>query len=372
MRLLTRYVGRHIIRATLVALSIVLALLSVINFVDDLSSIGKGGYTLWRAIEYLVLTMPRMAYSVFPLAALFGCLVGLGLLATSSELTVMRAAGVSQARIVWCVLKAGALMTAVAILVGEVIAPRSERIAEGLRSVALSDQVDPRGGDSLWVRDGMNYVNARHVLPGNQMHSVYIYRFDGDYQLSVLTYAERARYVGGNWLLEGVRESQINAEGVKNRHLSTVVWDSLFTPEHLKIVAVRPESLSVIGLYHYIGYRAENGLSKERYEAALGGKLIYPLTVVVMMLLGVVLVLGALRSTGMGQRITVGALIGVVSYIGQQTSIQAGIIYGLNPLLSAVAPTVFFLLLTLALMWRWRYAKAGAARTSNEARAPVS
>jgi lipopolysaccharide export system permease protein len=360
VRVLNRYVGRHIVRATLVALTIILALLSVINFVDDLGSVGKGGYTLWRAIEYLVLTMPRLAYSVFPLAALFGCLIGLGILATNSELTVMRAAGVSQARIVWCVLKVGALMTIVAILLGEVIAPRSERVAEGLRSVALSDQVDPRAGDALWVRDGMSYVNARHVLPGNQMHGVYIYRFDNDYRLSVLTYAERARYVGGNWLLEGVRESQINAEGVRNRHLSAVVWESLFTPEHLKVVAVRPESLSVVGLYRYIGYRAENGLSRERYQAALGGKLIYPLTVAVMMLLGVVLVLGSLRSAGMGQRVMVGALIGVVSYIGQQTSIQAGIIYGLDPLLSAVAPTGLFLLLTLGLMWQWRYARARA------------
>ena len=64
-----------------------------------------------------------------PLAVLVGCLVGLGILANNSELTVMRAAGISLRRIVWSVMQAVALFVVTAAILGEFVAPVSQQMA---------------------------------------------------------------------------------------------------------------------------------------------------------------------------------------------------------------------------------------------------
>lgn len=57
------------------------------------------------ALYYVLLSMPKEAVLFFPLAALLGGLIGLGQLATSSELVVMQAAGRSKISIVMAALK---------------------------------------------------------------------------------------------------------------------------------------------------------------------------------------------------------------------------------------------------------------------------
>ncbi len=79
---------------------------------------------------------------MLPMAALIGCLVGLGTLASNSELTIMRAAGVSLSRIVWAVMKPMLVLMLAGILVGEYVAPWTENIAQSGRALAQG------GGDS--------------------------------------------------------------------------------------------------------------------------------------------------------------------------------------------------------------------------------
>ena len=67
--------------------------------------------------------MPAELYQLFPVAGFLGGLIGLGRLASTSELIVMRAAGVSIARIAWAVVKAALLMLVVITVVGEWQAP---------------------------------------------------------------------------------------------------------------------------------------------------------------------------------------------------------------------------------------------------------
>ena len=108
------------------------------------------------------------------------------------------------------------------------------------------------------------------------------------------------------------------------------------------VITEKPESLSAIGLFRYFRYLEENGLSTARYELALWGKLIHPLAVGVMIFLAIPLVLGMLRTVGLGQRVLVGIFVGIAFYVAQQTTAQMGIVYGLTPFLSAVVPTAVF------------------------------
>ncbi len=160
MQILDRYIGRSVLWSFFIALTVLLTLFTFFAFMDEVGDIGQGNYGTWQAIQYVLLTVPKLASQLFPVAALIGSTIGLGVLASNSELTVMRAAGVSLGRIVWSVMKVGLVIVVASLLVSEGIAPMAEEQAQTLRSVAKSDKLDLGGGNGFWARDGNSYVNV--------------------------------------------------------------------------------------------------------------------------------------------------------------------------------------------------------------------
>ncbi|AKN28181.1 hypothetical protein AB691_3313 [Stutzerimonas stutzeri] len=132
---LDRYIGIHVFLAILTVLGIIVGLALLFAFIDELGDV-QGNYGLGDALQYVLLTSPRRLYDMLPMAALIGCLIGLGTLASSSELTIMRAAGVSLGRIVLSVMKPMLVLLVAGILIGEYVAPLTEDIAQARRSLA--------------------------------------------------------------------------------------------------------------------------------------------------------------------------------------------------------------------------------------------
>lgn len=352
MKTLDRYIARHVIWGSLLTLCVLVALFTFISFGDDLGDVGRGDYTMLRAFEYLLLTMPRRAFFVFPLAALVGTLVGLGVLSSSRELTVMRASGLSAGRITLAVMKAGLLLAVLSMLIGEFVAPGAERLAQERRSMAINSRLSLNADYGFWVRDGRSFINVRHVLPDNRVRGIYIYEFDADYRLRIATFAQKARYEQGRWVLENVRQSKILENRVTSDRTDEAVWESKFKPDLVNVVAVKPESLSIVGLHRYLEYLRANGLNTARFELAFWTKLVYPVATLVMIFLALPLLLGQLGSAGVGQRILVGSLVGMAFHVINQVSGDVGLVYGLSPMISAVLPTLLFFFVALALMRR--------------------
>ena len=352
MRLLDRYIAKHVVGGTVLALAVVVALLSFVTFVDDLKSVGRGDYTLWHAIGYMILTLPRQMFAVLPVAAVVGSLMGLGLMATNGELAVIRAAGVSTWRLVGAVMKGAGALVVIAIVLGEGIAPYAEQLAQERRALALSGSVSLHSGEGIWLRDGNSIINIGKVLPEQRLGAISIFEFDADRRMRVVTFAKGAQFADEQWLLERVVQSQIDTDSVKSTRVEQARWDSDFRPELVSVVAVKPESLSALGLARYIRYLEENGLATARFELALWTKGVYPLATAVMIFLGLPLVLGRLRSAGMGQRILVGSLLGVAFHIVHQVMGHLGIVYGVDPGLSAFAPSLLFLVAGACLLHR--------------------
>ena len=92
------YVGRVVVFTVLLTWAVLLGLDLVNAFASEAKSIGQGSYTFGHAVAYVAYTVPRRAYTLFPTAAVIGALMGLGQLAATSELTALRALGVSRKR----------------------------------------------------------------------------------------------------------------------------------------------------------------------------------------------------------------------------------------------------------------------------------
>ncbi len=352
MKIIDHYIGRAVVTGTLLALAVLLAMFTFFAFIDRMGEVGQGNFGIWNVIEYVILTLPRRAFELFPIAAVIGTLLGLGTLAGNSELTVIRATGVSMGRIALAIMKGGAILMGIALFLGEIVAPPAEELAQTRRSLALSENLAMNTGEGFWVRDGMTFINIRNMLADDAMADIYIYEFDDARRLRMATYAKRATYKDDNWLLQDIRQSELSEKGVASRKLAKAEWSSVLGPDLLNVAVIKPEYMSIWGLYKYIRYLRENGQESAPYELGFWGKLMAPVITGVMIFLAIPFVFGPLRAVGVGQRILVGTLVGIGFHILNQTFAKMGLVYGLSPMLSATIPALLFFSVALWMMRR--------------------
>jgi lipopolysaccharide export system permease protein len=340
MKIVRRYLATSLFWTTALALSVLVALFTFLSLVDQLEQTGRGNYGVFQAATYVLLTVPRLAYELFPIAAVIGAMAALGMLAQNSELVIIRTSGVSVAQLAGAMARAGLLIVLVAVIIGEVVAPAGEERAQYLRSVALTKQIALKTKFGFWARDGGSYVNIRKILPGNRVEEIYIYEFDAANRLRSSTHASRASYVDRKWLLEDLRQTILDDAVVRSRTMERAAWESMLDPEMINLVVVEPQYLTMVGLARYISHLRQNAQNTQRYEQALWTKLVRPLTILAMIVLAVPLVRGHARFNVIGQRVFAGALIGVVFHIVDQAAGHVGVVYGVPAALSAAAPTL--------------------------------
>lgn len=343
MKLLDRYIGRAVLMGAVLSMMILLSLLSFINIVDELNDVGKGTYGVADAFTYVALTAPRNFYDLFPVAALLGGLIGLGGMASSSELVAMRAAGVSIARIVFSVMKTGLIMMLIVIVVGEVVAPYTEQTAQTLRAQAQTEKITLKTQYGFWARDGASFVNIREIHPGGKLVDITIYELDDRLQLAVATHAQTAYYHQDSWILNGITETRFADDRIETRARDRATWSSLLDPKLLSVVVVKPEILPVWGLYRYISFLKTNSQDARLYEVAFWGKVVRPAVTLVMLFVAIPFVFGSVRSISAGQRIFYGSMVGVSFFLFNKAFSYMAVVYALDPLFSAAFPALVVL-----------------------------
>lgn len=350
--IMDRYIGATVAAHTALVMGVLLALFSFTTLIGELDDVGKGNYGMWQAMQYVVLVLPRLGYQLFPTVALIGTIIGLGLLASSSELIVLRSAGVSVGRIVGSVMKVGILLVIVATVLGEVVAPFTERIAQQVRTTAMMERIALNVRDGMWVRDGRDFIHVREVYADGSLGQISVYSLDEDFRLNTVISAARGYLEGDVWRLENIARSNVSPEGIATEKIQGEQLASLLARDVWEVVTVHPEFLSAWGLTQYVAYLRDNGLESDRYEQALWRKVFSPFTTAVMVFLAVPFIFGPLRSVPVGQRVLVGTLVGIGFYVIDQGVGYVGLVYGWPPLLMVAAPTVAFLGLAVFLSRR--------------------
>jgi lipopolysaccharide export system permease protein len=352
--ILDRYLGRTVFGGALLVLLILAALTVFITFIGEFNHIGQGGYGIVQALEYALLSLPVQSLNLFPTATLMGALLGLGGLASSNELMVIRTAGVSTRRIAVSALIGGLGMAILVAAVGEAIAPPANRFANDNRSEEMYGNVGSLGQHGVWARDGDVFVHVGELAGRNLIKDITIYRFAGAH-LKSASHAASARFEHGHWMLNKIRTTTLDGmHGAKASRRKSAVWSTLLDPHLLRLFVVDPDNLSAAGLSHYIGYLRENGLETTRYRIAYWSKIARPVTVLAMALLAIPFVFGPLRSVTTGQRLLYGILTGVAFYLFNTTVIQVGEVMGAPPLATAWAPTILLALGSLVAIGRLR------------------
>ena len=352
MKILDFYVLRTIAGPTMLVILALTAISSIMALVSELQSAETAGYSNLVALQFVVLGLPDSIYQLAPTIMLIGSLLGLGALAASSELVVMRAAGMSLMRLGVAVAMTGALFASITFVLGDWVVPRSHQIAFELRSEARYGG-SRFGEDGVWFREDNRYIFIEEIYTEKSLGKVHVYGFDDKYRLTGALTAEQAVFRDERWILESVRMSTVEEESVDMAFYPQMDWMVTVSPEILRLSVVRPQSLTSMGLWEYARFLGGNNLDAAEYWTALWRKLAMPFTVIVMSLVAVPFATGSRRSGSAGQRLFIGVLLGMGFFLLNEIVGSTGEVYGLAPYVTALAPT--FIALVLAVIWLRRF-----------------
>ena len=344
-RVLGFYLAREIAVATMLVLIAFLGLFSFFDFINELDSIGRDGYQVHHALVYVVLLLPGRVYELLPVVVLIGSLYALTTLARHSEITVMRASGMSTARLLGLLGGTGMLFVVATFVFGEYFAPPAERAAQQWRLTATGSAVSQQFRTGLWVKDGTYFVNVRTVLPDRTLRHVRIFEFDGDHALQAISEAAHGMYdlEGRAWRLSEVRQTVFHPDRTELVLLPEIAWRSDLSPDVLSVLMVSPERMSIANLVAYIGHLRENRQNADRFEIALWKKLSYPFAVLVMIALAVPFSLTHDRMSAVSVKVFTGVMLGVGFHFLNGLFANLGVIHGWPAFFAALTPSVLFL-----------------------------
>ena len=281
-------------------------------------------------------------------------LLGLGALASNSEIIVMRSAGLSVRELAKMVSNTGFVMLVLTALLGEFIGPPLDFYARNMRMEARYEQGDDRLGNETWVKDGEVYLHLERVNPEFDFGSLYLYRFDGDRLASIAIAENSGIDENDQWKLENKRETRFQRDGVQvvEEVLATETFE--VNAELLGSALAKPLSLSAREMLSYIDYLKRNDLDATQYETEFWFRISRTFTVWIMPMLALAFVFGSLRTGSAGARLMIGVGIGLAYYLASETLANSGQVFNLNPILVTWLPSLTLLLITIFALSRVR------------------
>lgn len=343
MKILHRHLRHTVITVTALVSVVVLGLLIFIGVINEIRDIGVGRYGTWQAFVYVLTSLPQDFYPLFPAVALIGCLMGLGRLATDSELIVMRAAGVSKVQISFSVIRSAILMLVFITAFGEWAAPLLKNNAIQYKAQARANHQDVsfQQTKGAWIRDKTYFLHIEEITPEGHLKNIMAYQFSGQKLLSA-SHADSGQPINGKWLFNNVHTSQFEPDQILVKHFPQQIWAVSFDPKLITALNMNTTQTTLPKLYGYIRYLDSNGLSSSAYAFNFWKRAFQPLATLVMIGLGIPFIFGQLRNMTMGLRILIGVIIGFVFYTFNEFLGPFSLVYQVPPLWAALTPILLF------------------------------
>lgn len=355
MRQLDGYIVRNILGPVALVTAVVLVLSGLFLFIGQQDDIGHGSYTAFDAAKYVLFNLPEQAWALLPVSALIGSLMGLGTLARGSEITVIRAAGISHWRIALSAFMAAIVLIVLEVGLGEFIAPHLQTAARQNKAFSKLSEVSFGGSGGAWVRDGNRIISAARQSGERQFGGMMVFELTPKHQLQAIGHADRASSgADSGWMLRGYTETRFDPDQVTTQPAGERTLQSRVTAEFLGLAVENPNELEALSLYRLIRYYQQNSLDARPYIFAFWSRIARTVGIAFAVLLAVPFVLGSLRSAGAGARMMVGFIVGIALFLLQRLIESGTLVFDLNPVILAWIPTALLGVVSLALLARAR------------------
>lgn len=357
MKTARRYIARELYRSCIVVVFALVGLFTFFSLVDKLDRV-SGDFRLIHLLYLEFLDLPTRLYDLLPIGLLIGSVLALAGLAQRHELVILRVSGVSAGgllRMLWIIVLP---LVAAAILLAEFVVPAAELKLSEANLTLLGRAGGGRLESGYWFKErteeGERIINVGKLLPSGNVRDVVVYELDREQNVAALLNAEGGSFSAGELQLSNVTVNAIAPDALQalgdarptttgpvtvqteqSRTLSTSL-----TPQLLMARVLTPERMSMVNLWRYIDYLQSNRLGTDRQVVAVWRKLIYPVTLLIMVAIAAPISVMQTRRGGVGSKVFAGILAGVTFFMLNQLALNAGMLYAWPPWATAVMPNL--------------------------------
>ena len=354
MKIRERYIRKTLLSFTIVVLAIWLGVYSFFNFISEMSSIGQVDYTTLEAFRYIALQIPEVAYKHASPVILLGCVLGMGQLATTNQLIVLRISGMSIFKLTFLTMKTALIFIIAIIIIGEIFAPIASDEAEKGRSEALGHSIASQSQEGFWIRDGENFINVQKNIDGKLFSGVTMIEVNSLNRISTVVTSEQAIFDGKSMDMKNNKIFSIDASKEiddislkeRNSYNKTVSFDQ----DLIDSLKKEPDELTTWNIIKQIQFLSENKLRSGVFEVELYKRLIKPITLMAMILLAMLFVFGSTREVTLGRKIFFGIAVGLSFELLSRIGGAMALSFDFNPVMSTVLPTIVVMVIAIILL----------------------
>lgn len=374
MKVLTRHVAKEVLIATLFVLVALVALIAFFDLVSQARNIGNR-YSISMALFLTMLKLPSRLYEVMPIAALLGAVYTMSRLASNSEFTIMRVAGLPPFRLAGMMTVPALILIAMTYCLGEWLTPAADMMRNDMDNILFNRKLSARGYSSgVWVKDNVKeqqnagqatvrFVNVHNLIAGEHSRTGAwrVFEFDKDGSLIRVLHAPEANYISGRgWHLKDAKVETLPkithdetpmVEKSSARKDVDLMLPSEMRPEILGVLTIKPERMGISDLWQYIAHLKETRQTSDRYQVALWSKVFYPLAIFVMLAVAMPFAYLNTRSGGVSIKIFAGLMIGISFYALNNIFSFLGVLNTWHPMVVAVVPTSVMLICAAVALW---------------------
>ena len=359
MSTLHRLIYREVLSAVLFVTVGFLALFYFFDIADELQWVGRngpGGYQLAQAMAYVALLVPGHLYELLPITVLIGTIFVMARLAQSSEFTILRTSGLGPWRALKTLLGLGLFFVVLTFVVGDYVAPLSDRTAQLLKAAYKGGITVGQTG--AWLKERQSYsayfVNVAALDGSGEMRGIRVFEFDNRGGLVSLTQARAGHFEHDDaWMLEKATRSEFTVQGRESARVERLGsdmlrWPTQITAEMVSVALLKPDRMGTIDLFQYIQHLDANGQTAQRYEIEFWRKVFYPMSCLVMVVLALPFAYLHFRAGGITGYVFGGVMIGISFFLLNNVFGYVGNLQNWQPWLTAAAPGMLYSVFSLA------------------------
>jgi len=354
MKIRDRYIAKTLLTYTIIVLVVWISIYSFFNFLAELNSVGKNGYTVLSAFTYIIFQLPEVAYRQASPIILLGCILGMGHLATTGQLLIFRVSGASILKITLLTLKNSLIFILFFISIGEFLAPISSNLAKSSKSNSMGNSSASINQNGFWIRDGDNFINVKRNIDGTIFSGITVIEVNSLNKIERVIKSENAIFDGDSLDMNGTEIFSIDESNSFNRislkernsYDKTVSFDQ----DLIDSLEKEPEDLSTWTLIKQIRFLSDNKLRSGVFEVELYKRLTQPITLVSMILLAMLFIFGSTRDVTLGRKIFFGVALGLSFEMLSRVASAMALGLDFSPFLSSILPSIVIMFIAVILL----------------------
>lgn len=352
MKILDRYILGEFFRFLAMVLLLFILLFMVVDFFERLRSFISHHAAVKHVLAYVVCQIPMIISLILPVAVMMATMATLSIFSKNSEITAMKATGISLYRIGAPILFVSCLLTVALFFFSEWVTPIANQKVSHIMRVEIKKEAE-KGSfkqEGIWYRGEKGIYNFNlYDHKEQRLQGIALYFMTPDFRPQTQILAKEAYWQGKIWEGHQVQVITISPDGVPSlERFAQMELPIREKPSDFGEIQLSPAEMGFFDLRKYARKLAAEGGEAAPYLTDMHAKIAFSFVPLILTIMGILFSVRSERSGGIARSIGLGIVIGFSYWIVHAFSISFGRSGVLPPLVAAWVANMLFVVVIFA------------------------